>query len=1248
MLSKIIVGALSGSVRGVSSSSSSLRLNSAQSSFKVLHKERGITPRELDNNEMRPLYMDFQATTPMDPRVLDAMLPYQVNYYGNPHSRTHAYGWESESAMEKARKQVAVLIGADPREIVFTSGATESNNMSIKGVARFYKAKKKHIITTQTEHKCVLDSCRVLESEGFKVTYLAVKNNGLIDLQQLEETINPDTSLVSVMTVNNEIGVKQPIKEIGQICRSRNVFFHSDAAQAVGKIPINVTTLNVDLMSISGHKIYGPKGVGALYVRRRPRVRIEPLQSGGGQERGLRSGTVPTSLAVGLGAACEIAQQEMEYDHARVSMLANRLVQKIMLAIPNVIMNGDPDHRYPGCINLSFSCVEGESLLMALKDVALSSGSACTSASLEPSYVLRAIGTDEDLAHSSIRFGIGRFTTEDEVDYAAEKCIQQVQRLREMSSLWDRTSSSDCSVMEKIGEIKKPLFSGVEDKDFTDTSVGQAGSGCDSIKSLEDPPVDWYEPLEGDLEDDNNDAQSWGIDDGKEAEVESLAGESEKSGSIAGSERNYRGKSGGAAVGRRKRKWQFGSSDGWEDCPVLGEGWKRKVVLRRSGVSVGQKDVYYLSPKGERVRSKIELLKYIRNTLDLTNFDFKTGIFLDGEPQKKGIKKRKMDHSSPADGVLFSESSFNNEPAEGYGGTHSPGPPKSLNRFAQQKINPSAGQKDVSNANPDQAIIIQPASSTKQTVPANLEDRQSNSCLGICVRCRNSFASIEEQTMCKKCSKACNASKDNRNITFRKRRADDVLSSAQCDSVENSPERLETIHMVFKPSLPDFMDSQCGDSDDQSSLYEENNSEELLRKFQRSCGRCKGCVAKADCGTCDYCIDKPKFGGSNKKRQKCRQRQCLREAKGWTAPGRPGLHYAYSLKVMQKNRESLDFDFSDNECDKERITKNSVVGMRFVDKDKNCVSDYDGQITQIFSLGGDSSVADGLDLELLELLESLRDAPLPMLWCAVLVEGPYLQLLQCSKLSAMTDTMVQIEPSFHYHISVQGQPLLPTHRLYHAHPARLTSVAQIAILLEDLERYSVCQGFKSELRSGSEPLVQVRAATCEFLVVPKNQRCSSPWRIVDDCGGAFTMGAIGGGIFQAVKGFRNSPTGINHRMKGSLTAIRTRAPQLGGSFAVWGGLFSMIDCGLVKMRGKEDPWNSITSGAMTGAILAARNGPVAMVGSAAMGGILLALIEGAGILLTRFASSQLPTGPQFADEQPPMTASSFGDYRHYQ
>ncbi|XP_005105818.1 cysteine desulfurase, mitochondrial [Aplysia californica] len=387
--------------------------------------------------DMRPLYLDAQATTPMDPRVLDAMMPYMMSLYGNPHSRTHAYGWESESAVEKARKQVADIIGADSREIIFTSGATESNNISVKGVARFYKSKKNHIITTQTEHKCVLDSCRALEAEGFEVTYLPVQENGIIDLKELEASMRPETVLVSVMTVSNEIGVIQPISEIGALCRSRKIFFHTDAAQAVGKIPLDVNAMNIDLMSISGHKVYGPKGVGALYVRRRPRVRVEALQSGGGQERGMRSGTVPTPLVVGMGAACALSQEEMEYDSKRVETLSKRLIDQIMAECPQVIRNGDSKQTYPGCVNLSFAYVEGESLLMALKDVALSSGSACTSASLEPSYVLRAIGADEDLAHSSIRFGIGRFTTEEEIDFTAQKCITHVKRLREMSPLWE-------------------------------------------------------------------------------------------------------------------------------------------------------------------------------------------------------------------------------------------------------------------------------------------------------------------------------------------------------------------------------------------------------------------------------------------------------------------------------------------------------------------------------------------------------------------------------------------------------------------------------------------------------------------------------------------------------------------------------------------------------------------------------------------------------------------------------------------
>lgn len=393
--------------------------------------------QELRKMQAKPLYLDAQSTTPLDPRVLDAMLPFLTSLYGNPHSRTHAYGWESEKAVELAREQVASLINADPKEIVFTSGATESNNLAVKGVARFYEEKKKHIITTQTEHKCVLDSCRYLESQGFKITYLPVQRNGLIDLKQLEDTIDSNTSLVSIMTVNNEIGVRQPIEEIGQLCRSKKVFFHTDAAQAVGKIPVDVNKMNIDLLSISGHKIYGPKGIGALYIRRKPRVRLEPIISGGGQERGMRSGTLPTPLVVGLGAAAKVCQDELEYDHMRISALADRLIKRITSELTHVIINGDPEKRYPGCVNISFSYVEGESLLMACKDIALSSGSACTSASLEPSYVLRALGVDDDLAHSSIRFGIGRFTTEKEIDFVADTAIKHVKNLRSMSPLWE-------------------------------------------------------------------------------------------------------------------------------------------------------------------------------------------------------------------------------------------------------------------------------------------------------------------------------------------------------------------------------------------------------------------------------------------------------------------------------------------------------------------------------------------------------------------------------------------------------------------------------------------------------------------------------------------------------------------------------------------------------------------------------------------------------------------------------------------
>jgi len=391
-----------------------------------------------DAKDGRAAYLDMQATTPLDPRVLDAMLPSMTQGYGNPHSRTHEYGWTAEEGVEKARGQIASLIGADPKEIVFTSGATESNNLAVKGVAQFYKNRKKHIITTQTEHKCVLDSCRLLETEGFEVTYLPVKQNGILDLDSLRSAIRPgETSIVSVMGVNNEIGVLQPLAEIGAICRENKAFFHTDAAQMFGKMPIDVNSMKIDLMSISGHKIYGPKGVGALYVRRRPRVRLEAQMSGGGQERGLRSGTLPSTLCIGLGAAAHIAEQEMENDTKWVNFLSDRLYNGICSKLDQVILNGDKEQRYPGNLNLSFAYVEGESLLMSLKNIAVSSGSACTSASLEPSYVLRAIGVDEELAHTSIRFGIGRFTTLAEVDMAIDLCIKHVSRLREMSPLWE-------------------------------------------------------------------------------------------------------------------------------------------------------------------------------------------------------------------------------------------------------------------------------------------------------------------------------------------------------------------------------------------------------------------------------------------------------------------------------------------------------------------------------------------------------------------------------------------------------------------------------------------------------------------------------------------------------------------------------------------------------------------------------------------------------------------------------------------
>jgi cysteine desulfurase len=390
--------------------------------------------------EGRPSYLDMQATTPMDPRVLDAMLPFLTEQYGNPHSRTHSFGWEAEAAVEKAREQVASLIGADPREVIFTSGATESNNIAIKGIARFVRSKRMHVVTSQIEHKCVLDSCRWLESEGFQVTYVPVLKNGLVDMDALKQAIRPgETSLVSVMGVNNEIGAVQPLKEIAAMAHEAGAKFHTDVAQMVGKMPFDVNEVGCDAVSISGHKIYGPKGVGALYVRRRPRLRLEPQMSGGGQERGLRSGTLPHPLIVGLGAAAAIAQKEMARDKEHVEGLSKRLVDGIRSQLTHVHLNGDEDlsKRYAGCTNLSFECVEGESLLMALKNIAVSSGSACTSASLEPSYVLRALGVNDELAHTSIRFGMGRFTTMEEVDFAVDLCVKHVTRLREMSPLWE-------------------------------------------------------------------------------------------------------------------------------------------------------------------------------------------------------------------------------------------------------------------------------------------------------------------------------------------------------------------------------------------------------------------------------------------------------------------------------------------------------------------------------------------------------------------------------------------------------------------------------------------------------------------------------------------------------------------------------------------------------------------------------------------------------------------------------------------
>jgi cysteine desulfurase len=385
-----------------------------------------------------PIYLDYSATTPVDPRVAEKMMQYLTlqGKFGNPASRSHSFGWEADKAVEEARIQVAALINADPKEIVWTSGATESDNLAIKGVAHFYQKKGKHIITSQTEHKAVLDTCRHLEREGFEVTYLAPEANGLIDLKKLEAAIRKDTILVSIMHVNNEIGVIADIAEIGELTRSHKVLFHVDAAQSAGKVPIDLQTMKVDLMSFSAHKIYGPKGIGALYVRRKPRVRLEAQMHGGGHERGMRSGTLATHQIAAMGEAFRIAQEEMESENQRLIGLRNRLWNGVK-DMEEVYLNGDFEHRIPGNLNISFNFVEGESLIMALKDLAVSSGSACTSASLEPSYVLRALGRNDELAHSSIRFTLGRFTTEEDIDYAIPLIRKKIDKLRELSPLWD-------------------------------------------------------------------------------------------------------------------------------------------------------------------------------------------------------------------------------------------------------------------------------------------------------------------------------------------------------------------------------------------------------------------------------------------------------------------------------------------------------------------------------------------------------------------------------------------------------------------------------------------------------------------------------------------------------------------------------------------------------------------------------------------------------------------------------------------
>jgi len=385
-----------------------------------------------------PIFMDNHSTTPMDPRVLEAMLPYFIEKFGNAASRNHQFGWEAEEAVESARKQIAKLINCDAKEIVFTSGATESDNLALKGVVEMYKEKGDHVITCMTEHRAVLDTCKALEKRGIKVTYLPVAKDGLVSPDDVRKAITDKTILISIMMANNEIGVIHPVAEIGKIAKEKGILFHCDATQAVGKVPVDVETLKVDLMSFTAHKIYGPKGVGALYVRKKgPRVRLVPQIDGGGHERGMRSGTLPVPLIVGFGKACELCEQEMPTESKRIAALRDRLQAQIMRSLDECYLNGHPTQRLPHNLNISFAYVEGEALLMGVKEIALSSGSACTSATLEPSYVLRALGVGSDLAHSSIRFGLGRFTTEEEVDYTAKRMVEAVRRLREMSPLYE-------------------------------------------------------------------------------------------------------------------------------------------------------------------------------------------------------------------------------------------------------------------------------------------------------------------------------------------------------------------------------------------------------------------------------------------------------------------------------------------------------------------------------------------------------------------------------------------------------------------------------------------------------------------------------------------------------------------------------------------------------------------------------------------------------------------------------------------